>query len=128
LFNCNQVPRAARNHLHEALLNGGLASADSGLQLDLADRAKRCLREDPAPSSFFNSAEEKMRNFRVTKSRRLLLNPRQFVELYFTSSTILWAFCRTNRRFQFKKRSQLFICTHNETPSVGAMRVKNVVS
>jgi hypothetical protein len=31
----------------------------------------------------------------------------------------------TNRRFQFQKRSQLFLRTHNETLSVIAMRVGN---
>jgi hypothetical protein len=30
-----------------------------------------------------------------------------------------------NRRFQFQKRSQLFIRAHNETLSVVAMRVSN---
>jgi len=30
-----------------------------------------------------------------------------------------------NRRFQFEKRGQLFIGTHNETLSVVAMRVNN---
>jgi hypothetical protein len=30
-----------------------------------------------------------------------------------------------NRRFEFHKRRQLFIRTHNETPSVAAMRVSN---
>jgi hypothetical protein len=30
-----------------------------------------------------------------------------------------------NHRFQFQKRRQLFIRTHNETPSVAAMRVSN---
>jgi hypothetical protein len=34
-INCNPVPHGTRNHLHEALLNGGLTSADSGFQLDL---------------------------------------------------------------------------------------------
>jgi hypothetical protein len=29
-----------------------------------------------------------------------------------------------NRRFKFQKRRQLFIRTHNETPSVAAMRAK----
>jgi len=52
LFNCNPVPRGIRNHPHEALLNSGLTSADSGLQLDLGDRAKRCLSEDPAPAAY----------------------------------------------------------------------------
>jgi hypothetical protein len=32
---------------------------------------------------------------------------------------------RANCRFQFKKRRQLFIRTHNETPSVIAMCVCN---
>jgi hypothetical protein len=31
----------------------------------------------------------------------------------------------SNRRFKFQKRSQLFVCTHNETLSVAAMRVCN---
>jgi hypothetical protein len=35
LFNCNAVPHGTRNHLHEALLNSGFTSADSGLQSDL---------------------------------------------------------------------------------------------
>ena len=34
-INCNPVPRRTRNHSHEALLNSRLASADSGLQLEL---------------------------------------------------------------------------------------------
>jgi len=34
-INCNPVPRGIRNHSHEALLNSRLASADSGLQVDL---------------------------------------------------------------------------------------------
>ena len=34
-INCNPVPRGTGNHSHEALLNSRLASADSGLQLDL---------------------------------------------------------------------------------------------
>jgi hypothetical protein len=57
----------------------------------------------------------------MAKSRRLLLDPRQFVEPYFTPSAILWAFCRTNRRFKFHKRSELFIRSHNETLSVAAI-------
>ncbi|PYJ16183.1 MAG: hypothetical protein DME96_10800 [Verrucomicrobia bacterium] len=58
-FNCNPVPRGTRNHPHEALWNSGLTSADSGLQLDLGDRAKRCLSENPAPAAY--SAVPKMR-------------------------------------------------------------------
>jgi hypothetical protein len=61
----------------------------------------------------------------MTKSRRLLPSTRQSVELYFTPSAIFWAFCRADRRFEFHKRSQPFICTHNETLSVVAMRVSN---
>jgi len=30
-----------------------------------------------------------------------------------------------NRRFEFKKRSQPFICPHNEALSIAAMRVSN---
>jgi hypothetical protein len=30
-----------------------------------------------------------------------------------------------NRRLKFDKRRQLFICSHNETLSVAAMRVSN---
>jgi hypothetical protein len=33
--------------------------------------------------------------------------------------------CAANRRFQFKKRRQLFIRSHDETLSVAAMRVSN---
>jgi len=32
---------------------------------------------------------------------------------------------RSNGRFEFHKRSQLFICAHNETLSVTAMRISN---
>jgi hypothetical protein len=32
---------------------------------------------------------------------------------------------RIHRRFQFQKRGQLFIRTHNETLSVAAMRISN---
>ena len=45
----------------------------------------------------------------------------QFVELYFTPAEILWAFCRTNRRFEFRKRGQLFIGACNETPALAAI-------
>jgi hypothetical protein len=38
---------------------------------------------------------------------------------------LVWAFCRTNRRFEFQKGSQLFIRAHNETLSVAAMRVSD---
>jgi hypothetical protein len=34
-------------------------------------------------------------------------------------------FRRASRRFEFKKRSQLFISAHDETLSVTAMRVNN---
>jgi hypothetical protein len=56
-INC-QFHAEPRNHLHEALLNSGLASADSGLQLDLGDRVKRCLSEDPAPAAYSAGAED----------------------------------------------------------------------
>jgi hypothetical protein len=60
----------------------------------------------------------------MTKSRRLLLDPRQLSN-YFTRSAVLWAFRRTNRRFKFNKRGQLLIRSHNETLSVAAMCVSN---
>jgi hypothetical protein len=34
-------------------------------------------------------------------------------------------FNRSNRHFEFQKRSRLFIRTHNETLSVAAVRVSN---
>jgi hypothetical protein len=40
------------------------------------------------------------------------------------TSLILWTDC-SNRGFQFHKRGQLFIRTHNETLSVAAMHVSN---
>src|SRR5436190_23854352 len=43
----------------------------------------------------------------------------------FTPSTILWAFCRTDRRFQLHKCSQPLIRSHNETLSVVAICVSN---
>ena len=63
------------------------------------------------PCGLFSRAEEEMK-----------LSD-DVIELYFTPSAILWAFCRTNRRFEFQKRRQLFLRTHNETLSVVAMRV-----
>jgi hypothetical protein len=36
-----------------------------------------------------------------------------------------WLFGLIYRRFEFQKRSQYFIHTHNETLSVAAMRVRN---
>jgi hypothetical protein len=43
----------------------GLTSADSGLQLDLGDCAKRCLSEDTAPCGLFSRAEDKLKR-RIT--------------------------------------------------------------
>jgi hypothetical protein len=48
---------------------------------------------------------------------------RQFVELYFIAPAPL--FLSQNRRFQFKKRGQLFIRTHNKPLPAIAMRVSN---
>src|SRR5437762_10333985 len=61
----------------------------------------------------------------MARSKRLLLDSRKFVELYFMPSAILWAFCRMNCRFEFQKRSQFFIRTHNQTLSVVTMCVCN---
>jgi hypothetical protein len=38
--------------LTRSLWNSGLTSADSGLQLDPENRAKRCLSEDPARAAY----------------------------------------------------------------------------
>jgi hypothetical protein len=38
---------------------------------------------------------------------------------------LIYYLAAPNRRFEFKKRSQLLIRTHNETLSVVAMRVSN---
>src|SRR5258705_8905478 len=57
----------------------------------------------------------------------LLLEARQCVELYFTGSTVLWAFRRANHQFQFQKRAQLFIRMHNETLSVVAAIMVSIV-
>src|SRR5438477_8530345 len=51
-INCNPVPRGTRKLPDEAHLNSGLTSADSGLQLDLGDRAKRCLSGYSAPAAY----------------------------------------------------------------------------
>jgi hypothetical protein len=59
-INCNPAPRGNQESFsNEALLNSGLTSADSGLQLALGDRAKRCLTEDSAPAAY--SAVPKIR-------------------------------------------------------------------
>jgi hypothetical protein len=47
----------------------------------------------------------------------------EFGENYANSSSQFAA--TPNRRFDFEKRSQLFVCAHNETLSVGAMCVNN---
>src|SRR4029077_8410358 len=60
----------------------------------------------------------------MTKSRGLLLHPRQFVELYFTGSAVLWAFCARIAGFKFCKRGQQFISANDETLSA-AMCVCN---
>src|SRR5260370_41343649 len=46
-------------------------------------------------------------------------NARQPLAMFAVPSAILWPFCRTNRRFEFQKRGQLFIRSHNETLSIG---------
>ena len=51
-IDCNPVPLETGNHSHEALFNSRLASADSGLQLELGDRAKQCLSERPAVAAY----------------------------------------------------------------------------
>jgi hypothetical protein len=101
-------------------LNRALASADSGLRLNLEITLNGVSAKIQRPRAF--SARPKMRwNVGWRNQRVFYINPRHFVELYFTPFAILWAFCRTNRRFRFQKRRQLFICPHNQTLSVAAM-------
>jgi hypothetical protein len=47
------------------------------------------------------------------ETKEALLDPRQLSN-YFTRPAILWAFCYTNRQFQFNKRAELFVGIHNE--------------
>jgi len=42
-------------------LKSGLTSVNSGLQLDLGDRAKRCLSKGPAPRAPFSPAEDALK-------------------------------------------------------------------
>src|SRR5262245_11251034 len=51
-INCNPVPRGTRNHSHEALLNSGLALADSGAPVGPGDHAKPGPSEYPAPAAY----------------------------------------------------------------------------
>jgi len=60
-INCNPVPRGIRNHSHEALLNSRLASADSGLQVDLGIALNGVSAKDPAPAALFSRAEDKLK-------------------------------------------------------------------
>jgi len=58
-INCNLVPHGTRNHPDEVLLTADLASADSGLQLDLAIALSGGSSVGPAPRA--SSARPKMR-------------------------------------------------------------------
>jgi hypothetical protein len=59
--NCNPVPRGTRNHLLETLWTAGSLRLTRGIQLDLGDRAKRCLSKDPAPAAYQARAEDKVK-------------------------------------------------------------------
>ena len=47
--------------LARSLWNSDLTSADSGLQLDPENRAKRCLSEDPALAAYSSRAGDKLK-------------------------------------------------------------------
>ena len=51
----------------------------------------------------------------MTKSRRILLDPRQSVELYFTAPQSAARSAGSKRHFKFEKRPQFFIRTQNLT-------------
>ena len=72
-----------------------LASADSGLQLDLGDRAKRCLSEDPGPYGLFSRAEEKKLSDDVIE--KAFISSATVCRTYFTPSAMLSAFLRIAR-------------------------------
>ena len=59
------------------------------------------------------------------KALRLIRDPFSDAEFGKNSPTCQHNATSANRRFEFNKRSQLFIRTHNETLSVTAMRVHN---
>jgi hypothetical protein len=63
-INCKSSSGRNRDPSSRGALNSRLTSAGSGLQLDLGDRAKRCLSEHPAPAAY-NRAEDALKR-RVT--------------------------------------------------------------
>ena len=123
MHNCNPALRGARNHSHEALLNSGFTSVDSGLQLELADRAKRRLSEYQVPA--FSARPDVSRNCRMTKSSTLLRARRQFVHLYFTRSTPPGVLPARTTDSRSTKAVKTFVGAPNKTLSVVAMRVNN---
>ena len=58
-IDCNPAPRRNQEPSSQGALNGGLTSADSGLQLDLEIALSGSPSEDPAPRA--SSALPKMR-------------------------------------------------------------------
>ena len=65
MFNCNPVPRGTRNHLYEALLNGGLTSADSEVELDLEIALSGASAKVKPHDRLLNMAEDALKR-RVT--------------------------------------------------------------
>jgi hypothetical protein len=61
-MNCNPVPHGIRNHpLARRFGERPYFSADSGLQLDLGDRAKRRLNEMSSPCGLLSRSEDKLK-------------------------------------------------------------------
>jgi hypothetical protein len=79
-INCNPVPRGTTNHPDEASEKFASLQTDSGLQLDLAIRVKRCLSEDAAPR-IFQSGQRCVETSGDVTEKGLRL-PREFVEHY----------------------------------------------
>ena len=102
-INCN--PALCRNRepsSRGASNKCGLPSADSGLQLDLGDRAKRCLSEDPAPAAYSAVPKDKVK-LSDDEIEEAFTRSATVVERYFTRSAVLWAFCPLELLFPVPK-------------------------
>ena len=103
-------------------MNSGLTSADSGLQLDLGDRAKRRLSEHPAPYGLLSRAEDKLKRQDDVIEELCTIIAAIGRALFHALRNPLGALPGSNRQFQFEKRSRLIIRLHNQALTVPAMR------
>jgi hypothetical protein len=77
-----------------------------------------------SPCGLFSRAEDKVK-LSDDEIEEAFTSSATVVELYFTRCVVLWAFSRSNHRFQLEKRAELFIRLRNKTLSIAAMRVRN---